>query len=154
MTNVLYFVLYSFFKFEFYKRRAFCLFCTLFCCTQVSRICCLGLLEECLEYNWHSVRASQVVLAVKNPPANVGDLRDTDWIPGSGRSPGGGNGNPPQYSCLENPMDRVTWWAMVHRIAKSQTWLKWLSSQGAADKWVGNRMVILFQKRWRDCEIL
>ena len=64
---------------------------------------------------------SQVVLAVKNPPANVGDLRDTDWIPGSGRSPGGGNGNPPQYSCLENPMDRVTWWAMVHRVAKSQT---------------------------------
>ena len=52
------------------------------------------------------VRTSQVVLVVKNPPANVGDVRDTDLIPGWGRSPGEGNGNPLQYSCLENPMDR------------------------------------------------
>ena len=62
-----------------------------------------------------------MALAVNNLPANAGDLRDVDWIPGSGRSPGGGNGNPPQYSCLENPMNRVTWWAMVHRVAKSRT---------------------------------
>ena len=52
------------------------------------------------------VWASQVLLAIKNPPANAGDLRDVGLIPGSGRSPGGGNGNPVQYSCLENPMDR------------------------------------------------
>ena len=51
-------------------------------------------------------RASQVVLVVKNPPANAGDVRDTGSIPGLGRSLEGGNGNPPQYSCLENPMDR------------------------------------------------
>ena len=48
-------------------------------------------------------------------------------IPGSGRSPGGGHGNPLQYSCLDNPMDRGAWWATVHRIAKSQTQLKGLS---------------------------
>ena len=50
--------------------------------------------------------ASQVVLVVKNPPANAGDIRDGGLIPGSGRSPGGGNGNPFQDLCLENPMDR------------------------------------------------
>ena len=53
-------------------------------------------------------RASQVVLVVKNPPANAGDVRDPGLIPGSGRSPGGGYGNSPQYSCLENHMDRGT----------------------------------------------
>ena len=57
---------------------------------------------------------SQVVLVVKNPPANAGDLRDSGLIPGLGRSPGGGNGNPLQYSFLENPMDREAWWAAVH----------------------------------------
>ena len=51
---------------------------------------------------------------VKNQPANAGDIRDAGSIPGSGRSLGGGNGNPLQYSCLENPMDRGTWWATVH----------------------------------------
>ena len=50
------------------------------------------------------------------------------WIPGSGRSPGGRRGNPLQYSCLENPMDRGAWWATVHGVAKSRTWLKQLSS--------------------------
>ena len=58
---------------------------------------------------------------VKNLPANAGDARDMGLIPGSGRSPGGGNGNPLQYSCLKNPTDRGAWWAMVHRVAKSQT---------------------------------
>ena len=48
---------------------------------------------------------------VKNPPANAGDVRDMGLIPGSGRSSGGGNGNPLQYSCLENSMDRGAWWA-------------------------------------------
>ena len=52
---------------------------------------------------------------------------DTGLIPGSGRSPGGGHGNPLQYSCLENPMDWVAWQATVHGVAKSQTWLKLLS---------------------------
>ena len=60
-------------------------------------------------------QASQVVLVVKNPPANVGDLRDVCSIPGSGRSPGGGHGNPLQYSCLENPMDRGARQVTVHR---------------------------------------
>ena len=55
-------------------------------------------------------------LKKKNPPANAGDVRDVDLIPGSGRSPGEGNGNPLQYSCLENPMERGAWWATVHRI--------------------------------------
>ena len=60
---------------------------------------------------------------VKNPPDNAGDVRYKDSIPGSGRSPGGGHGNPLQYSCLENPIDRGIWQATVHRIKKSQTLL-------------------------------
>ena len=63
---------------------------------------------------------------VKNPPANARDVSDTGSIPGSGRSPGGGHGNPLQYSCLENPMDRGAWRATVHGVAKSQTRLKQL----------------------------
>ena len=57
---------------------------------------------------------------VKNLPANVGDTGDAGLIPGSGRCPREGNSNPPQYSCLENPMDRGTWRATVHEVAKSQ----------------------------------
>ena len=60
-------------------------------------------------------------LLVKNPPASAGDTRDTGLIPKSGRSPGEGNGNLPQYSCLENPMDRGAWQAIVHGVAKRQT---------------------------------
>ena len=60
-----------------------------------------------------------MALVVKNLPANAGDGRDMGLISGSGRSPGEGNGNPPQYSCLENPMDRGAWWAIIHRVAKS-----------------------------------
>ena len=55
---------------------------------------------------------------VKNPPAKAQDTRDTSSIPESGRSPGGGNGNSLQYSCLENPMDRGAWWTTVHRVVK------------------------------------
>ena len=55
---------------------------------------------------------------VKNPTANAGDIRDTSLIPGLGRSPGGGNNNPLQYSCLENPMDKGAWQATVHEITK------------------------------------
>ena len=68
--------------------------------------------------------ASRVVLMVKNLPANSGDIKDAGSIPGSGRSPGGGHGNPLQYSCLENPMNRGAWQATVHRITKSLTRLK------------------------------
>ena len=57
--------------------------------------------------------------AVKNPPANAGDTGDVGLIPGLGRSPGGGNGNPLQYSCLENSMDRGAWWVTVHGVTKS-----------------------------------
>ena len=60
-------------------------------------------------------------IVVKNLPANVGDTRDLASIPGLGRSPGEGNDNPLQYSCLENPMDRGAWQATVHMVAKSQT---------------------------------
>ena len=72
--------------------------------------------------------ASQVALVVKNPPANAGDIRDLGSIPGLGGCPGGGHGNPLQYSCLEKPMDRGACWATVHRGANSQTWLKQLST--------------------------
>ena len=61
---------------------------------------------------------------VKNLPANAGDSGDAGSIPGWGRSPGGGNGNPPQYSYLKNPMDRGAWQATVHGISKSQTRLR------------------------------
>ena len=56
---------------------------------------------------------------MKNTPAVTGDTGDAGLIPGSGRYPGGGHGNPLQYSCLENPMDRGAWWATVHRVEKS-----------------------------------
>ena len=77
--------------------------------------------------------ASQKALAIKNLPANVGDVRDVDSIPGLGRSPGGGYDNPLQYSCLENLTDRGAWRAMVHRFAKSQTQLKWPSTHASKD---------------------
>ena len=74
--------------------------------------------------------ASQVALVGKNPPATWG-VRDAGSIPGSGRSLGGGHGNPLQYSCLEQPMDRGASWATVHRVAQSQTRLKRLSTAQA-----------------------
>ena len=60
----------------------------------------------------------QVILVVKNPLANAGDTRDVGSIPGSGRSPGGGTGNPLQYFCLENSKDRGPWQAAVHGVAE------------------------------------
>ena len=71
--------------------------------------------------------ASRVALVVKNLPANAGDRTSAGSIPGSGRSPERGHGNPLQYSCHENPIDRGAWWARVHGVAKSQTPLKWVS---------------------------
>ena len=67
--------------------------------------------------------ASPVDQLVETPSANLGGTRDMDSIPGSGRSPQVGNGNPLQYSCLENAMDREAWWATAQGISKSQTWL-------------------------------
>ena len=59
-----------------------------------------------------------MVLVVKNPPPSAEHVKDTGLIPGLGRSPGEGHGNPLQYSCLEDPMDRGACWATVHRVAK------------------------------------
>ena len=72
---------------------------------------------------WCSARrgASQVALVVETPPGDAGDLRGGGSIPESGRSPAGGHGNPLQYSCLENPMDRGAWGATVHGVSKSRT---------------------------------
>ena len=66
-------------------------------------------------------RASQVALVVKNLPANAGGIRDVCLIPGLARSPGGGHGNPLQYSCLENPRNGEAWWAASYRVAESDT---------------------------------
>ena len=66
-------------------------------------------------------------LAGKESSCSAGDIGDMGLIPGLGRSPGGEHGNPLQYSCLENLMDRGAWWAMVHGVAKSWTQLKWLN---------------------------
>ena len=104
---------------------------------QEGLVCCspwgcqeLDTTEE-TELNWTVIfRASQVVLVLKDPPANAGDARDVGSIPGSERSSGGGNGNPFQYSCLDNPMDRGTWWDTVHGVAKNQTRLTQLSTHG------------------------
>ena len=71
--------------------------------------------------------ASHVALVVKNPSANAGEARDLGSIPGLGRFPGGGHGNPLQYSCLENSMDRGAWQATIHRVTQSRTQVKRLS---------------------------
>ena len=100
---------------------------------------------------------SQVALTVKISPANAKDLRDMDSIPGLGRSPGGGHGNTLQYSCLENPMDRGAWRAMAHRVAKSQTWLKWLSSSSSSCQWTFRLLPCLgyckqcYSEYWVEC---
>ena len=69
--------------------------------------------------------ASQVMLVVKNVLVSAGDIREMGLIPGLRRSPGGGHDNPLQYSFLENPMDKESWQATVHRVTKNWTWLKW-----------------------------
>ena len=81
-----------------------------------------------LKYLYTFYWATQAALVVKkNLPANAGNVRDPGSIPGLGRPPGGGHGNPLQFSCLENPMDRGVWWATGHRITKSWTGLKQFS---------------------------
>ena len=69
-----------------------------------------------------------MALVVKNPPADAGDIRDPSSIPGLGRSLGEGHGDPFQYSCLENPMNKGAWRATAHRVAQSHTRLKRLST--------------------------
>ena len=76
--------------------------------------------------DWTKLNPSDLV--VENLPASVGDTGDLSSIPGSGRCPGEGNGNPLQYSRLENPMNRGAWWAVVQRVAKSRAWLKRLNT--------------------------
>ena len=78
--------------------------------------------------------ASQMVLVVKNSSASARDIKAVSSIPGSGRSPGGRHGNPLQYSCLKNPMDREAWRATVHRVAKSQTRLNQVSTCASVSK--------------------
>ena len=68
--------------------------------------------------NGKTIWASQAALVIKNTPANAGDIKDNGLIPGRG------HGSPLQYSCLENPMDRETQWATVHRVTKTWTQLK------------------------------
>ena len=77
-----------------------------------SAICIRSL--QSTEWDSHSV-----VLVVKKSPANAGDIRDAAWIPGSGRSPGGGHGNPLQCSCLEDPMTKGAWQVIVQRVPTS-----------------------------------
>ena len=89
-----------------------------------------------------------MALAVKNPPDNAGDSGDLGSIPGSGRSPGGEYGNPLQYSCLENPMNRGAWGAIVHRVAKSWIRPKQLSMRarttiGREACWKGEKSRVL-----------
>ena len=95
----------------------------------LGNICYLGRVSLTLASfeSWYASQlASQVVLVIKNPPANAGIIRDVGLIPGLGRSPGGGHGNPLQ-DYLEKRMDRGAWQAMVHRVAKSRIQLKWFS---------------------------
>ena len=81
---------------------------------------------QCIKYLVLSIWVSSVVLVVKNSPVNPGDIRGMRSIPGWGRSPREGNGNPLQYSCLENHMDRGAWWATAHGVTKSNMteWLR------------------------------
>ena len=85
------------------------------------------------EYMYTFIWASQVVLVVKNLPANAGDLRDMCLTLELGRSPGGRHGNSLQQSCLESPMDRRAWWATVQKVTQCQTRLKQLSAHTHPD---------------------
>ena len=115
----------------------------------LSRVCCWEQLCPSYYSSWENVSfyqltwgshgSSQVALVVKNSPASAGDIGDAGSIPGSRRSPGVGNGNPLQYSCLENPVDRAAWWATIHGVAKSQTQLEQLSTFLHVDLWTGHK---------------
>ena len=88
----------------------------------------VGLLKSIIFNSWISawlIQSNPLGAVIKNPPANA---RDMGSIPGSGRSPGEGNGNPLQYSCLRNRMDRGVWWATVHGVAKDLDTIEWLNN--------------------------
>ena len=87
----------------------------------------LSRVKEYIIFKWLAIKRFPWWLSGKETTYNVGAAKDVGLIPELERSPAEGNGNPPQYSCLENPIDRRTWQAMVHRVAKSQTQLKRLS---------------------------
>ena len=89
-----------------------------------------------------------MALVVKNLHANAGVIRDTGSIPGLGRSPAGGDGNPLQYSYPENPMERGAWWASVHRVSKGQTQLKRLNTHARTRQASTCLMHISFRGRY------
>ena len=80
-----------------------------------------GLRWEAEKQVWNLVQVKDNGLLVKNPTASVGEVRDADRIPGSGRSPGGAHGNPLQYSCLENPLNRGAWRTTVRSAGSDMT---------------------------------
>ena len=84
-----------------------------------------------------------MVLVVKNLPASAGDVRDMGSIPGWGRSPREGNGNPLQYSCLKNPMDRGAWRAIVHRVTKESDTVQKVLSTGKIKSCIINPALII-----------
>jgi len=101
---------------------------TAFCIRCVHQLCRIVVMLA--EWEFCSLRTDPSFSGgstVKNPPANAGGVEDTGLIPGSGRSPGGGKDNSFQYSCLGNAMDRGAWQAIVHGVAKRQTWLSTLA---------------------------
>ena len=87
----------------------------------------LSRVKEYIMFKWLAIKRFPWWLSGKETTYNVEAANDVGLIPELERAPGEGNGNPPQYSCVENPIDRRTWQAMVHRVAKSQTQLKRLS---------------------------
>ena len=95
------------------------------------------------------VGAPQVPLVLKNPPATAGVIRDLGLISGLGRSPGGGNDNPLQYSCLENPMDRGAWRAKVHEVTKSDTTEQLSTARSTAVSYLPKHTILF--KYIRDC---
>ena len=111
---------------------------------------CLGYLNSGAVSQSGSVSSKDPI-----PPASARDVRDASLIPGSGRSPGGGHGNPLQYYCLENPMDRGAWWGTVHSVTQSQTWLKQLSMRAVNHKMHFSNYCFLriYTQEW-DCWII
>ena len=94
--------------------------------------------------------SSQVVLVIKNLPANTGDIRDVGSILWLGRSPGGGYGKLLNYACLGNPMDRGAWWATVHRVPQSQTQLKWLSKHAPLPNHLQQRFLRKNEEKYKN----
>ena len=106
--------------------------------TTPSTFCYHSLLSTLMRITW----ASQAIRVVKNLLANAGHVRDT------GSVPRGGHGNSVQYSCLESPTERGAWWAIVHRVTKSLTWLKWLSMHIQDANLVTCRMCFFCLRGW------